>query len=220
MVVYIRHSNDECSKDEYKHDKDLCPNAKKTIRAVATNLIEIYGVPRIIITSPFRRTIKTAEEMVKYIKHTTGNKPKIYLSNSVSRFFSKKEQANPMVTSETLKHKIPIYESWKEFKGRVNKHIDKMYRNDFYYNNDVWCITHYLVYRHVSRQFNINIPFKVPYLHHFKVKLDQNDLSDHKQDKQDNNNKNVEYHISKLNDRHNHKNRHKHNHKHHKHKHH
>lgn len=167
-MIYIRHGNDEHPEKTYKHDPLLIDKGIKDIKRVTKLLVKKYGFPKIIYTSPFRRAVLTTEIMIKTIKKMGGKVPKLFLSNSISRYFSKREQQNPLIAPETRANKPPIYESYNStFRERVQNHLQKMDRLYEYKRYDVWCVTHALVYKQIALTHNIPIPEHIPFLHNF-----------------------------------------------------
>lgn len=161
-VIVIRHANDEgkCFK---KHD---CPvNIKdggKDARKVGISLIKKYGLPDEIIVSPFRRTKETLELMVGDEIH----KIKITQDPNISRYFSGREKDHPDVHSSTLKHNIPINESFRSFERRVRKFSQKLEEINMK-DRCIWVITHALVYKRIGRYYERQTPSRIDFLEYF-----------------------------------------------------
>lgn len=164
MIIFIRHADDDGSDPIYSHDPKITRRGLKKAKDIAFQLIERYGCPDIIFCSPFRRTIQTSKSMKKLCDDYT----KIYVDNNLSRYFCKREKANPQVDPGTQKYDAPIYESWNDFEDRINKHLRMLKKEDFAEREEVvWCITHALVYKHVAKVYGIKIPTYIPFMHHF-----------------------------------------------------
>lgn len=164
-IIYIRHGNDNDSDPSYSHDPKITRNGKKKARRVAFELVEKYGCPDVILCSPFQRTIQTA----KMMKKMCGYKTTIYIDSHLSRYFCSREKADPQIDPSTEKYDTPIYESWNDFEGRVDKHLKMIKHNGYITNNSkmVWCITHALVYKRVSRTYGVEIPIYIPFMDYF-----------------------------------------------------
>jgi len=164
MIIFIRHTDDDGSNPIYSHDPKVTKKGLKKAKEIAFRLIEQYGCPDIIFCSPFRRTIQTS----KIMKKMCDNYTKIYVDNNLSRYFCKREKKNPQVDPGTQKYDAPIYESWKDFEDRINKHLRMLKKGEFAKTDEViWCITHALVYKHVAKVYGIKIPSYIPFMHHF-----------------------------------------------------
>jgi len=96
--------------------------------------------------------------------------PEIYIDNNLSRYFCRREKANPQISQKTKKYDVPIYEEWCEFEDRVDKHL-RMLRNRGFKESDdvVWVISHALVYKFVARVYGVDIPVVIPFMDHFVV---------------------------------------------------
>jgi len=158
--IYIRHGNDEKS-STYKHDNSLNSSAETEENIVITckKLIDIYGYPDKIYCSPFRRARETLHIMKKLLPNT-----EIIIDERLSRFFSKKDKENPRVRPKTMKYEPPIEETKYEFKKRVLS-MEKVIRKQ----DNVWCITHYLVIKQICKKYNVTIPHRMPFLYHVSM---------------------------------------------------
>jgi len=163
-IVFIRHSNDDDSDPTYSHDPKITESGRKKARSTAFELVQKYGCPKIIFCSPFRRTMQRAKMMNKMF----GSKTKIYIDKNLSRYFCAREKADPQIDPGTCRYDTPIYECWKGFEYRIDKHLEMIKKNNFMQSADVfWCITHALVYKHVARTYSITIPSYIPFMHYF-----------------------------------------------------
>ncbi len=160
MHIYIRHGNDD-KIGKYVHDLSLQSDYNDDIIKKTKKLIYKYGYPSKIYCSPFKRVRETVTIMLEYIK-SKGRYVDIYIEPSLSRYFTSKEKKYPKVRKTTLKYDPPIYEDWDQFKKRVDKIEHKINSN----NDIVWCITHYLVIKRITKNNNIDIPNYMPFLWH------------------------------------------------------
>jgi broad specificity phosphatase PhoE len=170
MLMYIRHSDDDRSPKTYKHDKSIDDLGKKRTKSQTRKWLRKYGVPDVLFCSPFRRTFETAKIIRDTCYHSTGVKVPLYIDPNLSRYFCSSEQENPSVNPKTYEYDIPIYECKFSFQERIEKHLDFV---NVYHKNpkieNIWCITHALVYKHVAKLYNIRIPTTIPFLHAFTL---------------------------------------------------
>lgn len=163
-IIYIRHGNDKRSR--YKHDEKLTSEGKREARELAKNLIEEYGLPDIIYYSPFYRTRQTRKQMTKEIykyKEENGidKRIKLQIEPRLGRYFTRKEERNPDISSSTLYKGAIIEETFQEFGKRVEYQLNEVIDNEY---NIVWNITHSLVLLKVSKVLNISRSSHVKYL--------------------------------------------------------
>ena len=165
MHIYMRHGNDNkiC---EYQHDHSLKSELiyKEEIIEKTRKLIKKYGFPKKIYCSPFKRVRETVDIMADYIYHK-GKNIDIRVDPNLSRYFNSHEQANPSVRQTTIRYNPPLNENGKMFKKRVDKVEQRISRNDC----TVWCVTHYLVIKRITKNNHIEIPKKMPFLYHVVI---------------------------------------------------
>lgn len=173
MIIYIRHGNDDGSDPTFAHDPRITEDGRKKARKTAFELVKDYGSPKIIFCSPFKRTIQTA----KIMKKMCGANTEIYIDPNLSRYFCTREKCDPQLYPETERYDTPIYESWNGFERRVNKHLDMIEKNKFKLRSAIiWCITHALVYKHIARTYQVEIPNYIPFMHSFFINANSNPL--------------------------------------------
>jgi len=170
MIIYIRHADDSSVHDHsHIHDTHITKKGIIDCDILSKRLIRRYGKPYKIYHSPLLRGTETTKAM------TTLNDigGKIISDNRLSRYFTKSEQQNPDVSRSSLGKDVPIYENWKDFQQRVKDHMDEMIRKEYLYSKDkvVWCITHTLVIKEVTRLLKIKTPDYLPFLYSFKVRV-------------------------------------------------
>ena len=161
----MRHGNDNKICD-YKHDHSLQSDYiyEQEIIKKTKKLIKKYGYPQKIYCSPFKRVRETVVIMAKYIQ-SKNRQIDIHVDPRLSRYFTSKEQLNPSVRKTTLKYNPPLDEDSTMFKKRVDKIEDCINRNTV----TTWCITHYLVIKRISKNNDIDIPSKMPFLYHIVI---------------------------------------------------
>ena len=166
-IVYIRHGEDRES--SHKYDEKLTPEGKIQARKLAKKLIKKYGLPDVIYYSPFFRARETRKEMVKAITEFRDNledeqknkRIKLKLDPRLGRFFTRKERANPDISSSTKHKGAIINERWKDFKERVESQLNDAFSNDY---KIIWNITHTLVLLHVAELQDLSRDSHVEYL--------------------------------------------------------
>ena len=158
-IIYIRHGEDK--RGDYKYDEKLTSRGKRDAKKVAKELIDTYGIPDAIYCSPFYRTRQTRHQMLKVIGEHTDREIVKVTDHRLSRYFTDSEKKNPDIRSDTRKKKVPIYESWDDFKERVYEHVDEMENSD---HEVIWCIGHTLIIKHVAKYKNIKRSSHIEYL--------------------------------------------------------
>jgi len=158
VLVYLRHGDDNDPEASHRHDAHITRKGGKEVKSVIKKIIKkTKTLPSIIRCSPFRRAVETLEKVEAYIRKKHGDdewdKIRIVYDRRLSRHFSTREQQSPDVSTKTkdlVKGKIPIFETWKKFQGRVEKHVGRMMKKDYYSHKTpmVWCLTHTLVMKH------------------------------------------------------------------------
>ena len=158
----MRHGNDNKT-CKYKHDHSLQSDimVQEEIIHKTKKLIKKYGYPTKIYCSPFKRVRETVAIMLDYIAEK-GRQVEIHVDPNLSRYFNGNERANPSVRKTTLKYNPPLDENGQMFKRRVDKAERRVMHND----DTVWCITHYLVIKRITKNNDIEIPRKMPFLYH------------------------------------------------------
>lgn len=167
MLIYIRHSEDEFDDVTHAHDAKLTKDGKSLAYKRGARLLSKYGIPNVIYCSPFRRTRETLKYMLRNLPQQHLNKIKFIYDPNIGRHFSKGEQENPDVASATFKADIPIYESRKDFHKRIRRATRKL--NSVAEKQVVWCVTHTTVYKRVANIYDMDLPRRIPYMHHFIV---------------------------------------------------
>lgn len=170
MLIYIRHGHDEDPDPTYRHDNKLSSKGHKQVKDKVRELIKLYGIPDMILISPFRRTKETASVMKKYIsKEYPNSKTKSYYDSRLSRYFTSKERRDPDISPATDDKVIPIDEGNKEFRRRVKKHVKEISKSK-YKKKIIWCVTHTLVIKRVAEIFETSVPDHFEFLETIVIK--------------------------------------------------
>jgi broad specificity phosphatase PhoE len=170
MLHYIRHGEKEYKNSEsefYKHDPGLKEIGVIRAKKIALKLIEIYGLPTRIISSPFRRARETAAVMNMMLK-----KPfrEIVIDRTLSEYLGNHHNISLDVTKATSIHNPPHPELFDDMKKRVKKHMEKT--NLLLSENpkeNIWFITHGLIIRQIASHVGIKTVKTLPCLSCFTI---------------------------------------------------
>jgi broad specificity phosphatase PhoE len=117
-------------------------------------LLEKFGIPDVIVSSPFLRTRHTAHVAKDIIFAQTGVAVPIICDSLVGEYLGhhKNVDMSKEVTTETLMFNPFPPETWDEFNNRI-----KSYTRE----NKIkgWCITHGLVIQKISESYGANIRY-------------------------------------------------------------
>lgn len=168
--LYLRHANDEHPKidkiRQHRHDTHLNKKEKKNNYNKIKKLINTYGPPDVIHFSPFTRIRESIDLILNVVKHYYPNHHiDLIIDNNLSRYFNRKEQLDPSVSTNTIKFNPPIEEKKEDFNNRILQHLKFMKTS--YLNQKVWCVTHALVYKRIAHYHFVNIPEHIPFLDSF-----------------------------------------------------
>ena len=167
MLIYIRHGHDEYDDATYNHDNRITDKGRSEARQLARKLVRKHGPPHKIYCSPFRRTVDTLAEMARSLDRI----PEIVYSPELSRYFSPSDRSAPDIAPETGEFRVPVNEGRDGFLARVEKHVEAMRRHQRS-RKVVWCITHALVFKRVSRLHSVPCSHRVDFLQNFVVPKD------------------------------------------------
>lgn len=141
MRIYVRHAT-----KEYKNSRSQDPNitfrGRRESRIAGRNLIELWGVPSLIITSPYLRCRETAREMIG------GLDVDIIVDPNVSEYMGHQRGKKIVLTSETEFYNPPMDQSIDDLISRCSDH-----NNEFSYLDSspevVWILTHSFFIHHL-----------------------------------------------------------------------
>ena len=161
MKVLIRHAEKSYYNgkpnniSDHKHDPPLTEKGILDVINKTSTLIQTYGLPTKIITSPFLRCRQTAILLrltcLEYIKNQKiqHNDIEICIDPIFSEYLGNHNQDTLDLNSETGKYEIPHPENWITFELRMF-HACKLLRT--LQDDNIWIITHGVVMSTV-RQF-------------------------------------------------------------------
>ena len=125
-------------------------------------LIEEYGIPDKIVSSPFRRARETAMVMNMCLENPFEE---ILIDTNLSEYLGNHNNVPLDVTTATKIHDPPHPETFDDMKLRVRKHVHKMRKKK---NSDkkqtIWFITHGLILKQISNSVNLKISKSLPCL--------------------------------------------------------
>lgn len=138
--LYIRHADKQYKNgknEEYSLDPDITEEGKIAAINKFNSLIDKYGIPEKIITSPYLRTRTTAEIARSVIFEKTNLYIEIYYDNKLGECLKNQvgKDLNICLRPETLIHDPIPPETLKEYNDRIYKHAKTMTSN-------TWYITH------------------------------------------------------------------------------
>jgi hypothetical protein len=140
--IYIRHADKQyknMKSELFKHDPGITQLGVERSRKVAQKLIEQYGEPSKIVSSPFRRARETAMIMNMMLKNPLEE---ICIDINISEYLGNHANTPLDVTCATKFHNPPHPETFEDMKKRVKKHIDKTRKTE--YDNPkavIWYVT-------------------------------------------------------------------------------
>lgn len=176
MLIYIRHSNDEYTDATYRDDKRITTKGWKEACKLGSLLVEEYGYPTRVYVGPLTRTLQTATALMtggvssksRSVLEETDNT--FYVDARLSRFFSPDEQNDPDI-SLRLFPTTPIIETKSEFCQRVKEQFYQLIEETDK-GEVVWCVTHAIVIREISRLARFKTPSTIPFLDYYVVSVE------------------------------------------------
>jgi len=161
--IYIRHADKaykNMDSELFKHDPGITELGVERARRVANKLVEEYGIPSKIVSSPFRRARETA-----MIMNMTLENPfeEILIDNNLSEYLGNHNNVPLDVTTATKIHNPPHPETFDDMKKRVKRHVEKMRKKQ---NKEeiIWFVTHGLILKQISNSINLKTTRTFPCL--------------------------------------------------------
>lgn len=153
-VIWIRHARKAYSngkpdsKGKPLYDPELhhlTPgvNVSDDCHRCASGLIKKYGIPRVIICSPYRRTRETAKKLSEVID--IKSRPQIRVDVNIAEYLGFQEGGEPpLVDKTTASFLVPLVgEDRTSLQQRVTKHILSFGGFDF--SGTIWVVSHGIV---------------------------------------------------------------------------
>lgn len=155
VLIYIRHAKDDTKSaflNGSVNDAPLYPTSKNSCKKLGKKLIEKYGVPKVIYTSPFLRCKETVKYMLEGNKNLIDKNILIEPDLDISKWFPSDQKDNPQITSKTSKYDINVKESYDEFKNRIKNHY-KLKKKLAKSKDVYWCVTHAIVFKKIHNHY-------------------------------------------------------------------
>lgn len=152
-LTWLRHgekkySNGHAPHGHHNHDPPLKENVKSKIDKLSVNIKCKYGIPNIIICSPFLRTRQTAVFLKEKFENMSNKIIPIYVDSDISEFlgWNKPKGSRPDVDDYTEKFIIPNIgtEKLKEVDLRVKNHLLQINKSD-----NIVIITHGIIINYI-----------------------------------------------------------------------
>nr|WIL03093.1 phosphoglycerate mutase [Cedratvirus borely] len=156
MRIYIRHAEKEhvngSEGAEHPFDPSLTEEGMEKCSEVADELYKTFGMPTLIIVSPFLRTRQTATVIRSRLLQLSGQEVQMVCENKVGEYLGNHRitDKNKAFTYKTRIYKPRVETCMSHFDIRVKKHNDEMGSLDGEDFN-FWIITHGLVIKKISK---------------------------------------------------------------------
>lgn len=129
VIIYTRHglkqyNNGKAPLGLPQHDSPLIPTEFSRIENLQNKLLNLYGQPNRVMTSPFKRTRQTTEGLIQGLSVEPEVDSNIgeYLGNQKPIYTT-----IPDVTETTSKYKLPkLGEKFEDMKSRCRNHLAAM----------------------------------------------------------------------------------------------
>jgi broad specificity phosphatase PhoE len=161
--IWIRHgekqySNNKAPENYPQHDPDITSSSIDTLRKTGVELIEKYGEPDLIITSPYSRARQTVRELTHSL-YEKNKEPDIdnhlFYDTNIAEYLGH-QRGNIDLSKETLdilKNNVNILpqpgETMEQLKNRVLTHMEylKITKDKItpIKSNIIWIVSHGLV---------------------------------------------------------------------------
>ena len=152
MRIYIRHAEKKYingQSDTYCHDPDITEDGIIRARRTSLKLVKAYGIPKMIICSPYLRTRHTAEQMKLMLSETHKADVEIRVDVNISEYLGNHADKSLDVHPETLDYHPPHPENIHGLHHRVRLHNDDMISLDD--TREVyWFVTHGIVINQIA----------------------------------------------------------------------
>lgn len=153
--MYIRHGPKAYKNGanvEYSLDPGLTEAGKSAAHTKFTELINRYGPPAQIVTSPYFRARETALIAQHVINEMTGVVVPVMAEPLIGEYLGHQSHKNlsTSLRPETLSYRPIPPENWKQYSARVRLHTRKSVGN-------TWYITHGIVIQSVAHFRGIEI---------------------------------------------------------------
>ena len=173
-IVYLRHAHKDFQNGDskyFKHDPGITEIGVERTKQIAQKLIELYGEPTQIISSPYRRARETSLILNSSLKTPLDE---IKINVDLSEYLGNHNNVELDVTMATKIHNPPHPETFEQMKKRIKKYLDKNKKKS-YYKGVTWVVTHGLIIKQIASSLGIKSSKQLPYLTCFSI-LEKGDL--------------------------------------------
>lgn len=179
-IIYIRHAEKDFQNGDsiyFKHDPGITALGVERTRIIFQKLINLYGEPNQIISSPYRRARETSLILNNCLKTPLEE---IEIDPEVSEYLGNHNNVDLDVTTATRIHDPPHPETFDQMKKRVKKHVEKIKKrinneNEKNEKKIIWIVTHGLIIKQIADIIGIKPSNELPYLTCFSV-LEEEDF--------------------------------------------
>lgn len=167
MRVYIRHADkayENGKSDQVAHDPGITREGRLRSANLTDDLIAKFGVPTLIVCSPYLRARQTAYAMANHM----GKDIPIYCDVGLSEYLGNHRKAKLDVMPSTSYFKPPHPENFYIFRKRVKKHNDMVCTSPLL-DSVVWFISHGVFLREIGKLHGLKIRKYVPNLSYLTI---------------------------------------------------
>ncbi len=167
--IFLRHAEkayQNGAAEDKKHDPPLTEKGRGTCILKAEELIKLYGMPQIILCSPYRRCRETAEALRLGLRNNDRkNEIAILVEPKLAEYLGNHKHSKLDITEETASYGIQHPENWRQFTRRIDTYVDNgMFH--FHSGNSgpesiIWIVTHGVVIGHIFK--HLGLPYKKTY---------------------------------------------------------
>ena len=174
--IYIRHADKEYMNgygEIFKHDPDITEYGMERTKKVAKKLVENWGKPNRIVSSPYRRTRETA-----LVLNSCLDQPfeEIFIDTTLSEYLGNHKGVPMDVTPNTKVYHPPHPETFDDLNKRISYHNILARRRANELNNGIiWYVTHGLVMKQLANMIGLRLNKQFPPLTCFSI-LEEEDI--------------------------------------------
>lgn len=149
MLLFIRHCEDDTKSwfQKYTHDTDVTERGRRETAKLTHRLVKKYGVPDLILCSPFKRCRSTVKAMLRHLH--CSKKPQIKVDVRLSKYYTEEQQVKPNARPSTQKHNPPTIETPAQVKVRS---VDIFEELKPITDMNIWCVTHAAVLKYINKE--------------------------------------------------------------------
>ena len=173
--IYLRHADKEYQNgysDFYKHDPGITECGMLRIKKIGKELVEEWGKPSRIVSSPYRRARETAQILNHCLEEPFDE---IYIDVNLSEYLGNHKHTPMDVTPETKVYSPPHPENFEDLNKRIQKHnLEARRRANELDNGVIWYVTHGLIIKQLAYMIGIKLNKQFPPLTCFSISEQEN----------------------------------------------